>query len=188
MAALGRDSTIRLIFVDEYSFLSQAHLSAMAKRCQQCSNDNANEFGAFHIALVGDPRQHDPPGATPLVKGAAAEERLRNAVVTGEVPPTASGPGALDVNHDPTETANAGMFCACHVQTSHQPTHRTVWTVTSDEATHSKTTVPDAICFSTGTPLDAAADGAPGVDGQPASTGPESRRRLQDAHGRRVFR
>jgi len=126
MAALGRDSTIRLIFVDEYSFLSQAHLSAMAKRCQQCSNDNANEFGAFHIALVGDPRQHDPPGATPLVKGAAAEERLRNAVVTGQVPPTASGPGALGVNQDPPETTNAGMVCTCHVQTSHQLPYCTV--------------------------------------------------------------
>lgn len=89
---LRESSKLKLIFVDEFSFLSQAHLSAMSRRCQEASGDHSRPFGGYHVVLVGDPRQHDPPAATPLVSGAAraaalsvgTDERLRATPVQHE--------------------------------------------------------------------------------------------------------
>lgn len=89
MQRLGGDSKLRLIFVDEFSFLSQAHLSAMSRRCQQTSRDFTQPFGSYHVVLVGDPRQHDPPNAAPLVRGAHQERT--GAVSTPRPGPVAAG-------------------------------------------------------------------------------------------------
>jgi len=81
-----------MLFIDEFSFLSQPHVAAISKRCQQASRDDSRPFGAYHVVLVGDPRQHDPPGAAALVKGAAAEEAAGAATQTGGTAATVDGP------------------------------------------------------------------------------------------------
>jgi hypothetical protein len=73
---MGVGSKLRLLIIDEFSFLSQAHLAAISKRCQQASGDDTQPFGSFHVLLVGDARQHEPPGSAALVKGAAVEESM----------------------------------------------------------------------------------------------------------------
>lgn len=76
---MGPASKIRLVFIDEYSFISQTHLAAISLRCQQTSRNTTRPFGDYHVVLVGDPRQHESPRSSPLLKGAAAEMRWREA-------------------------------------------------------------------------------------------------------------
>jgi hypothetical protein len=67
MTRLGRASGLRFIVIDEVSFLSQSHFSAISRRCQQATGNFDRPFGDFNVVLVGDLRQHDPPKSTPLV-------------------------------------------------------------------------------------------------------------------------
>jgi len=102
-----------MIFVDEFSFLSQAHLSSISLRCQQATNDWTRPFGKFHVVIVGDPRQHDPPLASPLVKGARMEAQRRvlapasrPAVCTTD--PSQRGPARPDPSDLATQTGQLG--------------------------------------------------------------------------------
>ena len=52
--------------LDEFSFVHDAHFMAMcAQACKATGRADA-PFGGRHVALFGDPRQHKPPGGTPL--------------------------------------------------------------------------------------------------------------------------
>lgn len=84
MSRLGPNSKIRILFVDEYSFISQTHLAAMGNRCQQASQNNTDPFGDFHVVLVGDPRQHEAPVSSALLVGAAKEAEVRTTCRAGE--------------------------------------------------------------------------------------------------------
>lgn len=94
MARLGPGSKIRILFMDEYSFISQTHLAAMGKRCQQASEINTDPFGDYHVVLVGDPRQHEAPVSSALLFGAAREADRREMCQAGDrerATPFASG-------------------------------------------------------------------------------------------------
>jgi len=106
MRKLSKGSGLRIIFVDEYSFLSQAHLSAMSRRCQLATQHLCDSFGKYHVVLVGDPRQHTPPSGTALAAGAAAEAGLAVAATDLVAP---DGPDD-----------DAAAECAAELETEHQ--------------------------------------------------------------------
>ena len=64
---------MRMVFVDEFSMVSQSHLFAINKRCGVVLGQEGQWFGGLHVILVGDPCQHGPPTARVLWFGAAAE-------------------------------------------------------------------------------------------------------------------
>jgi hypothetical protein len=63
---------LRIIFHDEYSQVSEAHLSAISLRCQRCSGDTGMKFGKYHMVFVGDARQHTPTNGFALTHDATA--------------------------------------------------------------------------------------------------------------------
>lgn len=71
-AALARlqDKRLRIVFIDEFSFVSQEHMAAIDKRLRQVRGDD-RPFGGLHVVLVGDPNQHAPPGGHALYFGAS---------------------------------------------------------------------------------------------------------------------
>lgn len=103
MNRAGRDG-LRIVFADEYSFISQAHLSAISRRCQQVSGTHEaleRSFGDYHVVLVGDPRQHTPTSGLALAHGAATETGLpapdaNDAPAVGGGDATGSGGAAVD--------------------------------------------------------------------------------------------
>ena len=105
---------MRLIFIDEFSFLSQSQLSAISRRCQQASRNNTRPFGDFHVVLVGDPRQHEAPKSSPLIRGAAAQRRIAQAVGAGGglLAPAPSQPEPDAVDEDEEDRVSAGALRA----------------------------------------------------------------------------
>jgi hypothetical protein len=64
------------------------------------SRNNTRPFGDFHVVLVGDPRQHEAPKSSPLIRGAAAERRIAQGEGGGDVVLAFSQPPAEPAAED----------------------------------------------------------------------------------------
>ena len=70
---------VRLVIIDEFTFISQRHLCSIEKSASMTRRtlllgpqDAASLFAGLHVALVGDPYQHEPIASGSLFTGSWA--------------------------------------------------------------------------------------------------------------------